>query len=77
MTKSSNKKTKNVNLEKLRSSVQLDLKQVDLAHIINCEIENFGLQLGLFAFDTSSSLTRMHQKPCPCQSAKPNTANLP
>jgi transposase-like protein len=51
MTKSSNKKTKNVNLEKLRSSVQLDLKQVDLTHIINCEIENFGLQLGLFVIE--------------------------
>ena len=51
MNKSSNKKTKNVNLEKLRSSVQLDLKQVDLAHIINCEIENFGLQLGLFVIE--------------------------
>ncbi len=51
MKKSSNKKSKNVNLEKLRSSVKLDLKRVDLSHIIKCEMENFGLQLGLLVIE--------------------------
>jgi transposase-like protein len=51
MKKSSNKKSKNVNLEKLRSSIQLDLKRVDLSHIIKCEMENFGLQLGLIVIE--------------------------
>jgi len=51
MKKSSNKKSKNVNLEKLRSSIKLDLKQVDLSHIIKCEMENFGLQLGLLVIE--------------------------
>jgi putative transposase len=46
MKKSSSKNTTNVNLEKLRSSINLDLKRVDLSHVIKCEIDNFGLQLG-------------------------------
>lgn len=41
MKKSSNKKAKNVKLEKIRSSIKLDLKQVDISQIIKCEMENF------------------------------------
>ena len=51
MKKSSNKETRNVNLEKLRSSIKLDFKQVDLRQIIKCEMENFGLQLGLIVIE--------------------------
>jgi putative transposase len=49
--KSSGKNTKNVNLEKLRSSINLDLKRVDLNQIVKCEMENFGLQLGLLVIE--------------------------
>ena len=51
MKKSSGKSTKNVNLEKLRSSINLDLKRVDLNQIVKCEMENFGLQLGLLVIE--------------------------
>ena len=47
MKKSSGKQTHNVNLEKLRSSIKLDLKQLDLGQLIRGEIQNFCLQLGL------------------------------
>ena len=47
MKKSSGKLTKNVNLEKLKSSIKLDLKQLDLGQLIRGEIQNFCLQLGL------------------------------
>ncbi len=47
MKRSSSTKATNVNLEKLRSSIKLDYKQVDLGDIIRCQMENFGLQLGL------------------------------
>ena len=51
MKKSSNKKSKNVNLERLRSSIKLDFKRVDLNHIVKCQMENFGLQLGLIVIE--------------------------
>lgn len=51
MKKSSNKKTKDVNLEELRSSIKLDLKSLDLSKIIKCEMENFGLHLGLIMIE--------------------------
>ena len=47
MNKSSGKQTHNVNLEKLKSSIKLDLKQLDLGQLIRGEIQNFCLQLGL------------------------------
>jgi putative transposase len=47
MKKSSGKQTHNVNLEKLRSSIKLDLKQLDLGQLIRGEIQNFCFQLGL------------------------------
>jgi transposase-like protein len=47
MKKSSGKQTHNVNLEKLKSSIKLDLKQLDLGQLIRGEIQNFCLQLGL------------------------------
>jgi putative transposase len=47
MKKSSGKQTHNVNLEKLNSSIKLDLKQLDLGQLIRGEIQNFCLQLGL------------------------------
>jgi putative transposase len=51
MKKSSSINSNNVNLEKLRSSINLDFKRVDLSHIIKCEMENFGLQLGLIVIE--------------------------
>jgi transposase-like protein len=51
MKKSSNKKAKNVKLEKIRSSIKLDLKQVDISQIIKCEMENFSLHLGLIVIE--------------------------
>jgi len=46
MKKSSGKNSNNVKLERLRSSINLDFKRVDLNEIVQCEMENFGLQLG-------------------------------
>lgn len=51
MKRSSSTKATNVNLEKLRSSIKLDYKQVDLGDIIRCQMENFGLQLGLIVIE--------------------------
>lgn len=51
MKKSSTKYTQNVNLDKLRSSINLDFKRIDLNSIVQCEMENFGLQLGLIVIE--------------------------
>ncbi len=51
MKRSSSTKATNVNLEKLRSSIKLEYKQVDLGDIIRCQMENFGLQLGLIVIE--------------------------
>jgi len=51
MKKSSNNNGRNVNLEKIRSSINLDFKQVNLNEIVKCQMENFGLQLGLIVIE--------------------------
>jgi putative transposase len=51
MKKSSINNSNNVKLERLRSSINLDFKRVDLNEIVQCEMENFGLQLGLLVIE--------------------------
>jgi putative transposase len=51
MKKSSTKNSINVKLERLRSSINLDFKRVDLNEIVQCELENLGLQLGLLVIE--------------------------
>jgi putative transposase len=51
MKKSSTTRAKDVNLEKLKSSIKLDFGRVDIGQIIQCEMENFGLQLGFIVME--------------------------
>jgi hypothetical protein len=47
MKKSSIKRTTNVNLEELKASMNIDLKQVDLSQLIKGEVQSFCHRLGL------------------------------
>src|SRR5580698_1598161 len=51
MKKSSIKRTTNVNLEELKASMNIDLKQIDLSQLINGEVQSFCHRLGLLVVE--------------------------